>query len=42
MKKELLIKIILILLIFGGLIYYLNSLNNASVTLTKDNEEYTL
>ena len=42
MKKELLIKIILILLIFGGLIYYLNSLNNASVTLNKDNEEYTL
>ena len=42
MKKELLIKIILILLIFGGLIYYLNSLNNASVTLNKDNNEYTL
>ena len=42
MKKELLIKIILILLIFGGLIYYLNSLNNASVTLTKDNNEYNL
>ena len=42
MKKELLIKIILILLIFGGLIYYLNSLNNASVTLNKDNEEYNL
>ncbi len=42
MKKELLIKIILIVLIFGGLIYYLDSLNNASVTLNKDNEEYTL
>lgn len=42
MKKELLIKIILIVLIFGGLIYYLNSLNNASVTLIKDNNEYTL
>ena len=42
MKKELLIKIILIVLIFGGLIYYLNSLNNAKVTLIKDNNEYTL
>ena len=42
MKKELLIKIILIVLIFGGLIYYLDSLNNASVTLNKDNEVYTL
>ena len=42
MKKELLIKIILIVLIFGGLIYYLDSLNNASVTLNKDNNEYTL
>ncbi len=42
MNKELLIKIILIVLIFGGLIYYLNSLNNAKVTLIKDNNEYTL
>ena len=42
MKKELLIKIILIVLIFGGLIYYLNSLNNAKVALIKDNNEYTL
>ena len=42
MKKELLIKIILIVLIFGGLIYYLNSLNNAKVTLIKDNNEYTI
>ena len=42
MKKELLIKIILIVLIFGGLIYYLNSLNNAKVILIKDNNEYTL
>lgn len=42
MKKELLIKIILIVLIFGGLIYYLNSLNNVKVTLIKDNNEYTL
>ena len=42
MKKELLIKIILIVLIFGGLIYYLKSLNNAKVTLIKDNNEYTL
>ena len=42
MKKELLIKIILIVLIFGGLIYYLDSLNNAKVTLIKDNNEYTL
>lgn len=42
MKKELLIKMILIVLIFGGLIYYLDSLNNAKVTLIKDNNEYTL
>ena len=42
MKKELLIKIILIILIFGGLIYYLNSLNNVKVTLIKDNNEYAL
>lgn len=42
MKKELLIKIILVVLIFGGLIYYLKSLNNAKVTLIKDNNEYTL
>lgn len=42
MKKELLIKIILIVFTLGGLIYYLNSLNNASVTLTKDNNEYNL
>lgn len=42
MKKELLIKIILIVFTLGGLIYYLNSLNNASVTLIKDNNEYNL
>lgn len=42
MKKELLIKIILIVFTLGGLIYYLSSLNNASVTLNKDNSEYNL
>ena len=41
-NKILIIKVLLVVIIFGGLIYYLNSLNNASVTLTKDNEEYTL
>ena len=40
--KILIIKVLLVVIIFGGLIYYLNSLNNASVTLNKDNEEYTL
>ena len=41
-NKILIIKVLLVVIIFGGLIYYLNSLNNASVTLNKDNEEYTL
>ena len=41
-NKVLIIKVLLVVIIFGGLIYYLNSLNNASVTLTKDNNEYNL
>ena len=41
-NKILIIKVLLVVIIFGGLIYYLISLNNASVTLNKDNEEYTL
>ena len=41
-NKILIIKVLLVVIIFGGLIYYLNSLNNASVTLNKDNEGYTL
>lgn len=42
MKKELLIKTILIVFTVGGLIFYLKSLNNAVVTLTQDNNEYIL
>ena len=41
-NKVLIIKVLLVVIIFGGLIYYLNSLNNASITLTKDNNEYNL
>ena len=41
-NKILIIKVLLVVIIFGGLIYYLNSLNNATVTLNKDNEVYIL
>lgn len=41
-NKILIIKVFLVIIVLGSLIYYLNSLNNASVTLNKDNEEYIL
>ena len=41
-NKILIIKVLLVVIIFGVFIYYLNSLNNASVTLNKDNNEYNL